>query len=145
MTDMTLKYSQKTALTKNAFTRSGYQFKGWNTDKDAVLVKYKDKAQIQSLTGDNNGVVTLYAVWQKPSKETPPKKTPEKDPPKKTPASPSGGDNTSQQSGIFKTYVAQKIENVKTSDSIYIYRYLIMFVIGAGLIFLSYRFKKKQS
>ncbi|MGI6591455.1 MAG: InlB B-repeat-containing protein [Eggerthellaceae bacterium] len=59
----TMTYDQAKALTKNAFTRSGYTFKGWSTSANGK-VAYKDGASASNLT-DSEGTVTLYAVWQK--------------------------------------------------------------------------------
>ena len=46
-------------LTKNAFTRTGYTFTGWNTNADGTGTSYSDSASI-----DVNGqAITLYAQW----------------------------------------------------------------------------------
>ncbi len=45
-------------LTKNAFTREGYLFNGWNTQADGSGTVYEDCSK---LTADTN--VTLYAQW----------------------------------------------------------------------------------
>lgn len=42
----------------NAFTRNGYEFRGWATSPDATEVEYSDGGYI-TLTSD----VTLYALW----------------------------------------------------------------------------------
>lgn len=43
----------------NAFTRNGYEFRGWATSSDATEVEYRDGGYI-TLTSD----VTLYALWE---------------------------------------------------------------------------------
>lgn len=48
-------------LNKNTFTREGYAFAGWNTQKDGSGTGYTDKAAV-TLTGD----LTLYAQWTEP-------------------------------------------------------------------------------
>ena len=48
-----------TALIANAFTREGYDFKGWNTAADGTGTSYADKATV-NLTADT----TLYAQWE---------------------------------------------------------------------------------
>ena len=53
--------SVSTPLKKNAFTRSGYTFKNWNTKADGTGTTYTD-GQSVSLTND----ITLYAQWDKP-------------------------------------------------------------------------------
>lgn len=51
--------STDTALTSNTFTRTGYTFTGWNTDKDGNGTHYDNGATV-NLTED----LTLYAQWQ---------------------------------------------------------------------------------
>ena len=46
-------------LNENTFTRKGYSFAGWNTEKDGSGTAYDDKANI-TLSGDQ----TLYAQWK---------------------------------------------------------------------------------
>ncbi|MBO5769586.1 MAG: InlB B-repeat-containing protein, partial [Bacteroidales bacterium] len=48
------------AVAANAFTRSGYNFTGWNTSPDGSGTSYTDKQSI-TLTQD----VTLYAQWER--------------------------------------------------------------------------------
>lgn len=52
-------------LTANTFTRSGYTFLGWSTDKNATAATYTDKQSVKNLA--TSGTVTLYAVWKKDS------------------------------------------------------------------------------
>lgn len=52
-------YGEKKALTKNAFTRTGYTFVGWKHEDK----QYTDGQLVQDLTTVNGGTVTLYAVW----------------------------------------------------------------------------------
>lgn len=47
-------------LPANKFTRTGYTFTGWNTDKDGKGTSYADKASLK-LDSD----ITLYAQWKK--------------------------------------------------------------------------------
>lgn len=67
-------------LSQNSYTRMGYEFTGWNTKPDGSGTYYPDKAEIYNLssadwknadtwTGENRGIVTLYAQW-KPSEST---------------------------------------------------------------------------
>ena len=53
------KISTDTPLDANAFTRSGYNFTGWNTAADGSGTAYADGATV-NLAAD----VTLYAQWQ---------------------------------------------------------------------------------
>ena len=50
-----------TALTKNSFTRDGYEFAGWNTKADGTGTAYDDEAT----NVGKNGNITLYAQWTK--------------------------------------------------------------------------------
>ena len=54
------KYGQEFALTNAKPTRSGYDFLGWNTDKNAKEAKYQPGDKL-NLTGN----ITLYAIWEK--------------------------------------------------------------------------------
>ena len=56
-------YDKTVTLTANAFTRTGYSFKGWATSASGSKV-YNDKASVKNLTTTNGGTVTLYAVWE---------------------------------------------------------------------------------
>jgi len=50
-------------LTANAFTRTGYQFMGWNTDKNGDGTAFEDEENVDTsvIIAD----VTLYAQWSK--------------------------------------------------------------------------------
>lgn len=68
MKNKSMTYDKKAKLTKNAFTRQGYTFKGWATSKaDAKKgkIKYKNAAEVKNLTKKNGDKITLYAVWKK--------------------------------------------------------------------------------
>ena len=58
MNDLSIS-NNATALTKNALTREGYQFSGWNTASDGTGTAYADEA-IFTPAGE---AVTLYAQW----------------------------------------------------------------------------------
>ena len=63
MNQQTFTYDVKQTLTPNAFTRTGYSFTGWNTQADGNGSTYGDKAEVQNLTAEANGSITLYAQW----------------------------------------------------------------------------------
>ncbi len=44
---------------ENTFTKTGYEFLGWNTDKDAETILFADKAKINNIYDDT----VLYAIW----------------------------------------------------------------------------------
>lgn len=60
----------KTTLTLNAFTRTGYTFKGWSTSRTGI-VEYADGAKVSFATAENGDTITLYAVWEENGQEEP--------------------------------------------------------------------------
>lgn len=58
-------YTKKVKLTKNTFTRKGYKFLGWSTDKKAKKAEFKDLEKVTKLAEKNGTTVTLYAIWKK--------------------------------------------------------------------------------
>lgn len=64
MTSITgVEYAKNQPLTKNAFTKTGYKFDGWNTQANGNGTSYGDGATVKSLTSAANGKVILYAQW----------------------------------------------------------------------------------
>ena len=59
-----LTYDAKTALTLNAFTRTGFAFAGWAQSADADKANYADGAEVLNLADTANATVALYAVWE---------------------------------------------------------------------------------
>lgn len=55
----TVYYNTAATLRANTFTRSGYRFLGWNTDKDATTATKADKASVTTTTD-----ITYYAIWK---------------------------------------------------------------------------------
>ena len=64
MKDQKINLYVEKALSANAFTRSGYDFNGWNTKKDGSGKAYKNKATVKDLAKADQ-TVTLYAQWKK--------------------------------------------------------------------------------
>ena len=64
MDNQSFTYDTAQSLTENSFERTGYTFKGWNTEADGSGTAYADKAEVSNLTAENNGEVTLYAQWE---------------------------------------------------------------------------------
>ena len=58
-------YGQSKALSANAFTRTNYAFKNWNTEADGSGTAYTDKQSVSNLTTTNGATITLYAQWTK--------------------------------------------------------------------------------
>lgn len=56
-------YNFAKSLTKNTFTRIGYNFSGWNTKADETGISYADGATVGNLASKEGTVVTLYAQW----------------------------------------------------------------------------------
>ncbi len=63
MANQNFVYDAEQALTANAFTRTGYTFKEWNTKADGTGTSYADKQSVKNLTAERDAVVTLYAQW----------------------------------------------------------------------------------
>ena len=64
MKDQPMVFGTAKALTRNAYTRTGYTFLGWSADPLAVEAQYKNCEKLQNLTDKDGGIVTLYAVWK---------------------------------------------------------------------------------
>ncbi len=56
-------YDETKALAELGFTKEGYHFVEWNTSADGNGTAYGDMAEVLNLTAENNGNVTLYAIW----------------------------------------------------------------------------------
>lgn len=63
MSNSTHTYGTSKNLTKNAYTKDGYEFLGWSTSATGDVI-YADQQSVLNLTTTNNGTVTLYAVWE---------------------------------------------------------------------------------
>ena len=64
MDKQAMTYDQKATVSKNKFEKVGYQFKGWNTQKDGQGQGYLADEEIQNLSTEQNGTAILYAQWQ---------------------------------------------------------------------------------
>ncbi|MGN0856161.1 MAG: leucine-rich repeat protein [Candidatus Spyradenecus sp.] len=56
-------YDESLQLPANRFARTGYTFVGWALEATGEEV-YADGAEVENLTLEVNGTVTLYAIWQ---------------------------------------------------------------------------------
>ncbi|MBR4830942.1 MAG: InlB B-repeat-containing protein [Bacilli bacterium] len=54
-------YNTTFTLSPNGFTRTGYNFYGWNTESDGTGTHYDDEESVKNL--DIDGEITLYAQW----------------------------------------------------------------------------------
>ena len=63
MEDQSFAVAEKKKLTKNTFTKEGYTFIGWSTNKDSNTVMYSDEEKVSRLTDKKDEIVILYAVW----------------------------------------------------------------------------------
>ena len=63
MSNQSHTYGVSKALTANAFTKTGYNFAGWNTKADGTGTKYTDKQSVSNLSSTDGATVTLYAQW----------------------------------------------------------------------------------
>ncbi|MBQ7977026.1 MAG: InlB B-repeat-containing protein, partial [Clostridia bacterium] len=62
MSNSTHTYGTASALTTNAFNRTGYSFSGWATSSTGA-VAYSNGASVSTLTTTSGGTYNLYAVW----------------------------------------------------------------------------------
>ena len=62
MADESFTYGFWRYLSETNFTRTGYVFGGWATEKGGAAA-YADRASLKNLTAQVDGIVTLYAVW----------------------------------------------------------------------------------
>mgnify|MGYP005903013511 CR=1 FL=1 len=63
MENQSMIYSTAAELQANAYTRTGYQFAGWNTETDGSGTSYTDRQRVINLIGGHQSVITLYARW----------------------------------------------------------------------------------
>ena len=63
MAEQNFVYDVAQALIANAYTRTGYTFKEWNSQADGQGTAYADKQEVKNLTVNDKEVVTLYARW----------------------------------------------------------------------------------
>ena len=64
MEEQTFTYDEYEALNANAFTKTGYTFIGWNTNKEATTALYNDLEVVGNLASTTNEEIRLYAIWQ---------------------------------------------------------------------------------
>lgn len=56
-------YDVEQSLTANGYIKTGYVFKGWNTNSEGTGTSYTDGEKIKNLTKENGTTITLYAQW----------------------------------------------------------------------------------
>ncbi|MGM9942164.1 MAG: InlB B-repeat-containing protein [Bulleidia sp.] len=64
MEHMHLTYTQSAQLPENGFTKTGYRMIGWSRKANASTPDFINNQNISGLTAENDGTVTLYAVWR---------------------------------------------------------------------------------
>lgn len=64
MSSVPAKYNNPIVLPHCTFTKTGYTFAGWSTSANTNTVSYEDRHSVTSLTSEDEGKVTLYAVWR---------------------------------------------------------------------------------
>ena len=63
MEDIKIKYNNSIRLSKNTFTKEGYNFLGWSTEENGEVV-YQDEQEIYNLSNEDGSKITLYAKWE---------------------------------------------------------------------------------
>ncbi len=61
---MTMVYGVGKNLNANGFTKTSYEFLGWNTKKDGTGTDYDDRQYVNNLMSTDGAVITLYAQWE---------------------------------------------------------------------------------
>ncbi|MEE1320418.1 MAG: InlB B-repeat-containing protein, partial [Acutalibacteraceae bacterium] len=61
--DIKTAYTANATLPSSGFTKAGYKLLGWSTLKNATSAQYQLGQSVNRLVGENNGTITLYAVW----------------------------------------------------------------------------------
>ena len=56
-------YNEAQKLKRNRFSRTGYQFNGWNTKIDGTGTVYTNKQNVNNLTTVDNTTINLYSQW----------------------------------------------------------------------------------
>ena len=56
--------NESSKLKNNQFTRNGYKFLGWSTEKNAIIPMYNDQHNVYNLTTAIGSTVELYAIWE---------------------------------------------------------------------------------
>lgn len=63
MSNITLTTNHEYLLPSVAYTKKNYKFYGWNTEANGSGTTYKNNEAIYNLIKENNGEITLYAMW----------------------------------------------------------------------------------
>ena len=63
MPDRSFVYDAPQTLNPNVYTRTGYEFAGWNTAADGSGTGFADMDAVLNLSDTEGGVVVLYAQW----------------------------------------------------------------------------------
>ena len=63
MSNQSFTFDDTRALKKNTYTMLGYNFTGWNTERDGSGTSYIDEQLVNNLTTVANSTITLYAQW----------------------------------------------------------------------------------
>ena len=92
MESQTAKKSSRLTLAANAFVRSGYTFKGWNTKSDGRGANYSDKAAFKPMSD-----LKLFALWSKDAATLPDSDEQENPPPQE-----SGSTETNSEAAAYR-------------------------------------------
>lgn len=63
MPDQAMTYDHAERLSKNAFSRRGYTWTGWSTNRDGSGTTFGDDQEVKNLTATDGGTAVLYAKW----------------------------------------------------------------------------------
>ena len=68
MSNESFTYDTAKALTSNSYSRTTWDFAGWNTASNGSGTNYSNGQTVNNLTATNNATITLYAKWTYPNK-----------------------------------------------------------------------------
>ena len=70
MSDVVYYYNNSVSLPTNKFTKTDYEFIGWNTKANGSGTSYSDGASMGALSTTSDTTLTLYAQWRVPPEYT---------------------------------------------------------------------------
>lgn len=64
MASQSFTYDQAQGLSKNKFSKKGYEFVSWNTQPDGSGQSFTNAQEVINLAAEQGGIISLYAQWR---------------------------------------------------------------------------------